>query len=60
LFSVVFLALAAALFLVLSAEEGLVWAMRWTEACFGRFRSRRFALAANATHDQQFGNSRLN
>ena len=45
LFSFVFLAFGAALLLIVSAEEVLVWIMRRTEAYFAHFRSRHFALA---------------
>jgi len=45
LFSFVFLAFGAALLVILSAEEVLVWAMRRTETYFGRFRTRHLALA---------------
>jgi len=40
LFSFVFLAFGAALFLILSAEEALVWIMRRTEARFAHVRAR--------------------
>lgn len=45
LFSLVFVAFGAALLLVISAEEALVWSMRQAETYFGRFRARHFALA---------------
>lgn len=48
LFSVIFVALAAALLLIISAEEALVWGARWIENCLGRIRARHFALAGHA------------
>ncbi|MDE3169566.1 MAG: hypothetical protein KGL75_05440 [Acidobacteriota bacterium] len=51
LFSLVFVAFGAALLLMISAEEALVWGMRNAETYFGRFRARHFALATGpATH----------
>lgn len=58
LFSLVFLALAAALLVVISAEEALVWSMRWMEEQLGRFRARHFALAAHAVHASRFDGTR--
>jgi hypothetical protein len=49
LFSIVSLALGAALFLVLSAEQAVVWAVRWTESHVGHFTTaRHLGLAAHA------------
>jgi hypothetical protein len=50
LFSFVFLACGAALLLILSAEEALVWVMRRTETYFAHFRARHLALASNPAH----------
>jgi hypothetical protein len=50
LFSFVFLAFAAALLLIFSAEEAVVWVMRRTETYFAHFRARHLALASNPSH----------
>jgi hypothetical protein len=50
LFSFVFLAFGAALLLIASAEEALVWVIRWTETYFGRFRARHLSLASHPAH----------
>jgi hypothetical protein len=54
LFSVAFFAIGAAVLLVATAEEALVWGMRWTEGCFGRFRARHLALASHPAHASRF------
>lgn len=57
LFSFVFVALGAAIVLVISAEEALVWIARRIEGYFGRLRSRHLALAAHAgAHQSGLGN----
>jgi predicted lysophospholipase L1 biosynthesis ABC-type transport system permease subunit len=50
LFSFVFLAFGAALLLIVSAEEALVWVMRRTETYFAHFRARHFAVAGHSAH----------
>jgi hypothetical protein len=50
LFSFVFVAFGAALLLIFSAEEVLVWFIRRTETYFAHFRTRHLALAANSAH----------
>ncbi|GEM_PF-4078906 len=50
LFSFIFVAIGFALLLVISAEEALVWSLRWTENHLVRFRSRHLLLA---THPPQ-------
>ncbi|MGH9562163.1 MAG: hypothetical protein ACRD3S_11980 [Terracidiphilus sp.] len=59
LFSFIFLALAGALLLVISAEEALVWALRWTENVFGRYlHTRHLALATHSAHQRRSGGAR--
>ena len=50
LFSFIFLAFGAALLLILSAEEALVWIMRRTETYFAHFRARHLVPAGNSAH----------
>lgn len=53
LFSLVFMAIGVALLLVISAEEALVWGLRWTEDHLMRFRARHLVLAAHSHHANQ-------
>jgi hypothetical protein len=58
IFSVALLTLGVLLLLVISAEEVLLWAMRWTERYFKRLRARQFPLAAYLVHPSRLRKAR--
>jgi hypothetical protein len=58
IFSVAFLALGVLLLVAISAEEVLLWAMRWTESYFQRLRLRQFPFAAHLVHQSRLPRAR--